>query len=260
MNRNPNKIGDPGAGEPGNQVRGAGKELHALVGEAMVGRITPEVIHDINNQLTGILGYAELLLMKRVEDPGIKNGLKNILLAAEKSKGLLDNLLVLAHQESSLSSLNNVNLLLSKTLELRSCALRHRQIDYQLELATTMPTILLDGAKFHKTLLTLIMKAEENLENLEYGKILILKTMFDPQGNRITVTIRDNNSRILVDRKVSLPEMTGETFSTDLAIQLGLEDACRWIGTLGGSIKLENKKGEGTIFSISFPAEIPPEA
>ena len=68
----------------------------------MIGKITPEVIHDINNHLTGILGYAELLSMKKIEDESIKNGLKNISFSAEKCKNLLANILSLSRQESSL--------------------------------------------------------------------------------------------------------------------------------------------------------------
>ncbi len=61
---------------------------------AMIGKITPEVIHDINNYLTGILGYAELLSMKKIEDESIKNGLKTISFSAEKCKNLLSNIIV----------------------------------------------------------------------------------------------------------------------------------------------------------------------
>ena len=61
----------------------------------MIGKITPEVIHDINNHLTGILGYAELLSMKKIEDESIKKGLKNISFSAEKCKDIAGQYLVL---------------------------------------------------------------------------------------------------------------------------------------------------------------------
>ena len=261
MVRQPHDTGEPkpkdvlGPAEAGNiELDPEEEELQKLAFQAMVGRITPEVVHDINNQLTGILGYAELLMMKKIDDPGIRNGLKNILLAAEKSKGLLDNLLVLAHGETSLTTLNNVNLLLGKTIELRSCALRHRQIEYSLKLDKTVPSILLDGALFHKTVLALIMKAEEMLEPFEYGKTLILETLFNPRCREVIINIRDNNTGISADHFVTLCELKGEELSADLAIRLGLIDACRWIKSLGGSIDIECLKERGTTLSIHFPA------
>jgi two-component system, NtrC family, sensor kinase len=249
MNQNPKATADSFDSFPFEE------QLHDLAALAMVGRITPEVIHDINNQLTGILGYAELLMMKKIEDPGILNGLKNILLSAEKCKVLLDNLLVLSRQEATRISLVNVNEVIEKTLELTSCALRHRQIECVKELGKDIPSILLDVAILQKIVLNLIVKAEEALEHLPRERKLFVETAFIPQDQELIIKVSDNVSGTPAERRSSLSERDHEDLSQDLGIKLGLIDATRWINDLGGSIEVEGVEGKGTTFTIHWPVK-----
>jgi two-component system NtrC family sensor kinase len=262
MNQHLTKVVDPDmsgssekseSGQPGLFFKE--KPLYELALLGMIGRITPEVVHDINNLMTGILGYAELLLMKKIEDPSIRNGLKNILLSAEKTKGLLDNLLILSHQDSPSLSLVNINDLLGKVLDMRSCALRHRQIEVVRELDKDIPTIALDGPKFQKAILSLIFKSEEILEKQSPEKELRLETSYIPQKREILIRISDN----FIDTPLNALLYLGETdqghLSPDLGISLGLEEAGRWIGSLGGAIEFQSQTGKGTTFSVHLPVK-----
>ncbi len=161
---------DPVCSDP-SQFQKSFDRLSAL---AMIGRITPEVIHDINNHLTGILGYAELLSMKKIEDESIKNGLKNITFSAEKCKVLLANLLSLSRQESAFVRFGDVNEIIEKTIDLRRCALRHQQIEVVMDLRNKIPTIAVDVVKLQKIFLNLMFKAEEALEQRVEGRKIVI--------------------------------------------------------------------------------------
>jgi two-component system, NtrC family, sensor kinase len=226
--------------------------LNAL---AMIGWITPEVIHDINNHLTGILGYAELLSMKKIEDESIKNGLKNITFSAEKCKNLLANVLSLSRQESAAVHFGDVNEIIEKTIDLRRCALRHQQIEMVRDLRNKIPGIAVDAVKLQKVFLNLIFKAEEALEQRADGRKIVFKTNFDSLNHTVVITISANGFGMSPDRLAPIFELFPADESTEWENGIAIKEAMHWISQLGGTLKIEPIKGEGPVFEILLPVK-----
>jgi two-component system NtrC family sensor kinase len=222
---------------------------------AMIGKITPEVIHDINNYLTGILGYAELLLMKKIEDESIKNGLKTISSSAEKCKNLLSNILSLSRQESTLDLLGDVKETIEKTIELRRCALRHQQIELALDLGDKIPVLAVGGVNLQRALLNLMFKAEEALEQRPEGRKIVIKTIFDSLENNIVITISANGFGMSPDPLDRIFELFPAEESKEPENGIALKEAMRWIGEMGGTIKIETAKAEGPVFVVRLPVK-----
>jgi K+-sensing histidine kinase KdpD len=222
---------------------------------AMIGKIIPEVIHDINNYLTGILGYAELLSMKKIEDESIKNGLKNITFSAEQCKDLLANILSLSRQETSTVHLGDVNEVIEKTIELRKCALRHQEIEVVRALETKIPVVSVDGNKLQKALFYLIFKAEEILAHRPEGRKLFFKTHFDSPNQTISITIRANGFGMSPDCLAHFFEWYPAAESEDPGTAIGLKEAKQWIDDLGGTVQLDSVEGEGPSFVIHLPVK-----
>ncbi len=221
--------------------------------QAMIGRITPEVIHDINNHLTGILGYSELLSMKKIEDESIKNGLKNITFSAEKCKDLLANILTLSRQNSSVVHFGDVNEVIEKTIELRKCAFRHQQIEIIKDLRNPIPSIAVDGVKLQKVFLNLIFKAEEALEHRHEGRKIGFTTNFDSQHPTIKITISANGLGVPPDPQVYIPGLFSSDESMEKEHGIGFKEAKQWIGEMGGKLKVETVQGEGPVFVVLLP-------
>ncbi|MBI5606391.1 MAG: HAMP domain-containing histidine kinase [Deltaproteobacteria bacterium] len=228
------------------------QELIRLGTLIMIGRITPEVIHDINNQLTGILGYAELLSMKKVEDPSIKNGLKSIYLSAERCKDLLANLLSFSRQENSLISLADVNEVIEKTIELRSCGLRHQQIGIMKDLGSDIPVIPMDVNQLQRLIMHLVFIAEEALGHRSQEKKIFMHTVFSPQNQAVTIKIKQNGAFISGDLFLQSNLLTG---SADLEIGFSIVEIRQLLNELKGSIEIENVEGEGSAFVIHLPVK-----
>ena len=214
------------------------KEIHNQI---LIGRITPEVIHDINNQLTGILGYAELLSMKKINDQSILNGLANITLSAERCKNLLANVLSLARQSSSLINLTDLNGVIDKTIDLRSCAWRHQQIEISKELARGLSCISINMAALQKIILHLIFAAEAALEELPENRRLYLQTAMFSE-NQALIAIRFNALKFSPD-------------PIDRKSGLDLNSIEYWIHQLGGEFKVESTGKQGIGFLILLPVK-----
>ena len=231
------------------------KHFDRLSALAMIGKITPEVIHDINNHLTGILGYAELLSMKKIEDESIKNGLKIISFSAEKCKVLLANVLSLSSQESSAVRFGGVNEIIENTIELRNCALRHQQIEMVRDLGNQIPTVAVDGVKLQKAFLNLMFKAEEALEHRPEGRKIVFKTTFDSRNHTVVITISTNGFGMFPDPLAPIFELFPADESMDPENGIALREALRWIGELGGTLIIEPVKGEGPVFVVLLPVK-----
>ena len=235
----------PAETDPFEKLRSASNDFF------LIGKLTPEVVHDINNFLTGILGYAELLSMKPGQDQGLKKGLQNIYISAEKCKELLSNLIGLVRQERSLPAQININEAVEKTLLLRNCALRHKQILVTKSLGNNLPGIPTKDSKLEKALLVLIFQAEEVLGKLEKGKKINFETALDDSGTlliRLDILGAEGVDSTLLKRQEAAIDPPNESL-----FGVGLKEAEDWIGAMGGSLKLEEMAEEGFSFVIRFP-------
>ncbi len=228
------------------------KQLSQYSELIMIGRLTPEVVHDINNYLTGILGYAELLSMKKIEDETIKNGLKNIYLSAEKCRDLLASLISLSRPESAMTRLGSLNEAIEKTLILRSCALRHKQIKVIKELGDNIPAVPLQGNKLEKILLSLIFYAEEVLEQEEKEKQLIFKTVFH-SPEEVLIVLAFKGSKELFIALSDLLASGPAAGKKDLSIGFDLKEVKQWLSELGASLDLQKEGEEGLSLLIRWP-------
>jgi signal transduction histidine kinase len=231
------------------------KYFDRLSALAMIGKITPEVIHDINNYLTAILGYAELLSMKMIEDESIKNGLKNISFSAEKCKILLANILSLSRQEPSLVRFGDVNEIIERTIDLRRCALRHQQIELAIDLGNKIPSLAVDGVNLQKALLNLMFKAEEALEQRPEGRKITFKSLFDSLKNTVVITISANGFGMSRDHLARIFELFPTEEPMEPENGFTLQEARQWISAMEGSLIIEPKTGEGPVFEVLLPVK-----
>jgi signal transduction histidine kinase len=221
---------------------------------ALIGKITPEVIHDINNLLTGILGYSELLAMKTTEDEGLKKGLNTISFSAEKCKVLLGRILSLSRPEGAVR-FGDVNEWLEETLDLRRCALRHQQIEVVKEFSTPLPVISADGICLQKAVLYLIFIAEEALTGRAEGRKILLKTVFEPQNQTISIELSANAGSMDFIDLSSLHQNRFEAEIREKEKLYGIMEAKHWIEKMGGTLNLETDRSEGPFFSIRLPVK-----
>jgi|GEM_PF-4723478 len=227
--------------------------LSKLCGPLLVGKLTPEVVHDINNLLTGILGYAELLNMKPIQDEGVKKGLETISFSAEKCKVLLGRMAALAREESPPVPLGDLHAALEEALELRRCAFRHQQIEVVKDPASNLPPLTLDGLRLQKILLWLFLAAEEALGGREEGRRITIQSRFEPEKGCVSILLIANGFGVNLSawRRLLTPE--GPLTAEDLDGPFWLRQVGLWVEELGGTVELRMEEGEGPIFDLCFP-------
>jgi PAS domain S-box-containing protein len=219
---------------------------------ASIGLMVSGVAHEINNPLTGTIAYTELLAMKTT-DEGVRAELKKILDSAERCKKIVDNLMTFSRQKTPSKSLESVNDIIDRAVDLQSYALRSNGIEVVREY-DAQPTVFVDAQQVQQVVLNLLVNAEQAImgARTEHGRIRIV-TRCDRSSRRVTLTIADNGPGIphQLASKIFDPFFT--TKPVGVGSGLGLSIAHGIIAEHGGTIGFENLADGGVAFTIELP-------
>ncbi|MEW6417002.1 MAG: ATP-binding protein [Nitrospirota bacterium] len=222
---------------------------------ASLGLLVSGVVHEINNPLTGIITYTELLMMK-VMNEEIKRDLKKILNSAERCKKIIENLLTFSRERTPSKSLESINDLIDRTIDLRIYWLRKNNIEIVKEYGE-IPTILVDSQQLQLTILNIILNAEQaiGLQNTDNGMITF-KTSFDKENQKLIIKISDNGPGIPQDiiSKIFDPFFTTKPAGTGTGLGLSISHGI--IAEHGGNIGAESSEGKGATFFIELPQKM----
>ncbi len=232
-----------------------------------IGTLAAGVAHDLNNVLSGIVSYPELLLLEMPLDSPIREPIENIQKAGQKAAAIVTDLLTLARRGVKMNevvSLNDIVLDFLKSPEYTTLKSFHDRIDVETHLSRDLLNIM--GSPFHlsKTLMNLVSNAAEAMP--EGGKISISTANrtadssirgYDQieAGDYVTLTVSDFGVGISPEDR----ERIFEPFYSKKVMGrsgTGLGMAVVW-GTVkdhGGHIDLESTVGKGTAFTLYFPA------
>jgi PAS domain S-box-containing protein len=238
-----------------------GEKMEAL------GRLAGGVAHDLNNVLTGIVAYPDLLLLKMTAEDPLRKKVLAIKKSGEKAASIVEDLLSLSRRGVNRFAPVNVNKVVKDVLEspeIEKLHIYHSNIQFKFTEDDTTPSI--SGAEFQisKVLVNLLTNAAESMEG---GGSIFVSTKFESSKNR---TIRFNNIPegdytvlSVTDEGVGISKEDQkrifEPFFTSKSMGrsgTGLGMAVVW-GTVkdhDGFIELTSKVGTGTTFDLYFPA------
>jgi PAS domain S-box-containing protein len=226
-------------------------QIYHLDKLSSLGTLTSGVAHEINNPLTGIIGYAEMLLMKDADEKTRKY-LKNIYDSAIRCKRIVENMLTFSRQTPAQKSIESINDILNKTIELHEYWLKTTNIEI-VKIYDEVPSISIDRQQIQQVILNLIINAEYAIEEAEKRGKLELKTEYDRSSESVSIIISDNGIGIEPDtiQKIFDPFFT--TKPVNKGTGLGLSIAHGIIAEQGGNIEAESTIGKGSSFIIRIP-------
>jgi len=219
---------------------------------AITGELAAGMAHELNNPLTGVIGYAQLLMARPDLPADVKSDLSKIHNEGQRAARIVRNLLAFSRQAQPKKRLVDINELVQKTLELRSYELAARGIEVEMKLCPEMPRILVDYNQIQQVVLNIIINAEQALSRLNHhGKIAIETGL---KEGYVVIAISDNGAGIPEDisDKVFQPFFTTKGVGEGSGLGLSV---CHGIVTAhGGKIHFQSKAGHGTTFFVELPA------
>ena len=222
---------------------------------ASIGLLVSGVAHEINNPLTGTIAYTELLSMK-VTDETVKQELRKILDSAERCKKIVDNLLTFSRQRSPSKSLESINDIIDRAIDLRNYWLRSNNIEVirDYDRATT---VLVDSQQIQQVVLNILLNAEQAITGagIKHGRITFT-TRLEKDRRMVIIAVLNNGPAIpqRILQKIFDPFFT--TKPVGVGTGLGLSISHGIITEHGGTIRVENREGEGVQFTLELPTGI----
>ncbi len=159
---------------------------------AALGQLVSGIAHELNNPLTAIMGYAQLMLGHGLNPAQLSEASK-VYHEAERARRIVKNLLYFARENRSEQVRVDVNEIVERTLALRSYELRVENIVIDLDLARDLPKTMADPYQLQQVVLNLVINAEQSLlEGRGQGHIRIRTE--PPVSGRQAVWSQPNSS------------------------------------------------------------------
>lgn len=213
-----------------------------------LGILTSGVAHEINNPLTGIIGYTEMMLMKS-EDKTTEKYLRKVYDSAIRCKSIVANMLTFSRQTPAQKGVEDINDIIDKTIELHEYWLKSTNIEIVKNYGKT-PFASVDRQQMQQVILNLLINAEHAISDTDRRGKIEITTCFDSKSNNTVIEISDNGKGIPQD---ILPKIFDPFFTTkpvNKGTGLGLSIAHGIIAEQGGTIEAKSRPGEGTSFII----------
>lgn len=215
-----------------------------------IGQLVAGVAHELNNPLTSIIGFSDLLLQKEVP-PIIESDLRIINDEAKRSAAIVNNLLTFSRQQSREKSKIDINQPINAVLQLRCHQLAVNNIQLISNLSTRLPKVLANDAELRQVFLNLIVNAEQAMSDANQRGILTINT--EQNGSFIRASISDNGPGISRENLTHLFTPFFTTKEPGKGTGLGLSISQGIITEHGGKIWVESELSKGATFAVELP-------
>lgn len=223
---------------------------------ASIGQLTSGVAHELNNPLTTVIGFSELLL-KRDLPEDIKGDLETIGREAKRTAEIVRNLLTFARMHPQEKKATDINENILNVLKLRTYEHNVSNIQAITRLDPDLPKITGNGFQLQQVFLNIIINAEFfMLDAHKKGTLTIT-----------TERIRDFARISFADDGPGIPEKDIPSLFTPFfttkdvgkGTGLGLSICYGIVTEHGGRIWAESEPGQGAVFNIELPLPGPKE-
>jgi two-component system NtrC family sensor kinase len=216
---------------------------------AAVGQLISGVAHELNNPLTAILGYSQLLTSCGQIGPQGLEYSEKLYKQAQRTHRIVQNLLSFSRQHKPERVPVRLNQVLEDTLALRDYDLRMSNIRLHLDLATELPSAMADPHQLQQVFLNLVNNAVDAILEASANGDLWVRTAHE--NGKFVVEFVDSGSGVKDASRVFDPFYT--TKPVGKGTGLGLSICYGIITEHGGQIRVRNAPGKGACFTIELP-------
>ena len=217
---------------------------------ALIGQLSANVAHELNNPLQGIVTYSHLLLERLPCEDSTTASIRKIVAQADRCREIIRGLLDFSRQRKPDKTVCSLNSVLLDCLSLVENQASFHNITIEKDLQADLPTAVIDPSQIERVIMNMIINASEAMEA---GGILRIATRHDPRLHQIEVEFSDTGHGIPQEHidKIFDPFFTtkdvGHGTGLGLAISYGI------VREHHGTISVESEVGKGTTFLIRLP-------
>jgi len=219
----------------------------------VLGQLAAAVAHELNNPLSGVLSFSQILLKEMNPDLPYVEDLKNIEHAALRCKKIVEDLLAFARKpETGPHEPVGLGEVIDQTLSLLRPKLEAKATRVDVELPSSLPKLPIHPDPLHQILVNLISNAQDALE--EDGVLKLKARQAKEKGRKyVLLSVRDTGPGIPQRNMKKIFEPFFTTKGPGEGTGLGLSICRRLMESFGGSIEVSSSTAKGTTFLLKFP-------
>ncbi len=232
-------------------LRRAQEQLMQSEKMSAIGQLISGVTHELNNPLSGIIGYAQMLQNSDVGSKE-KRDLGKIYSEAIRCQKIVQNLLGFARRHAPEKSLASLNQVIESVLELRSYQLQVDDVEVERRYDPDLPETMLDVHQLQQVVLNVVNNAHQAMmEIMTRSRRLTVAT--EISAGRVRARITDTGPGIPKNRLARIFDSFFTTKTAGKGTGLGLSLSRAIMDDHQGTIEAESQLGEGTTFLIELP-------
>lgn len=217
---------------------------------AALGQLVAGVAHELNNPLTGIMGYADLLA-EEVEGEKLGKRVQKLGNEARRMKRIVDGLLRFARQNNPAARAAEFEPALQDVIQLREYHLRKFNIELDVKIEEELPRIAIGEDELKQVLLNILNNAIDAVEESAKRSIRITAKR---AGDRVSISFDDSGPGFADSNRAFDPFYTtkpvGKGTGLGLSICYGIVQEC------GGEILVSNRQPFGAHVLLEFPSTV----
>jgi len=217
-----------------------------------VGQLISGVAHELNNPLTAILGYAQLLESEGLSERAAEF-VSKLFKQAQRTHRVVQNLLSFARQRKPQKQQVDVGKVLDETLALRDYDLKVNNIQLERKIEPGLPAVVADPHQLEQVFLNIINNAVDAMLDAGHGGVL--RVYVYANDGHVHAEFHDSGAGIKEPNRIFEPFYT--TKNVGKGTGLGLSICYGIIKEHSGEISARNRDDGGAIIEVRLPAAEP---
>ncbi len=217
---------------------------------ASVGELAAGIAHELNNPLTSVIGFSQLLLGRDTPDD-VKKDIEVVYSEAQRAAGVVKNLLTFARKHMPVKQLVNINSIIEKVLALRAYEQRVSNIQVITHLTSELPEVMADYFQLQQVYLNIVINAEYFMIEAHHRGTLVITT--ERVRNTIMTSFADDGPGIAEENLGHVFDPFFTTKEVGRGTGLGLSICHGIVVEHGGRVYTKSKLGDGATFIVELP-------
>jgi len=219
-----------------------------------IGEFVAGVTHELNNPLTSVIGFAELM-QQTTKDDKQRRQIDIIAREAHRCQKIVASLLSFSRQHKIERKLINVNDVVDSAIDILQYQLRTSNIQVERRLTPVLPPVLADEHQLQQVIINLLNNARQALDGHSVNARIRIVTLVKDQ--QVEIAIQDNGPGISPENLSKLFTPFFTTKEVGKGTGLGLSLCYGILQEHGGNITAHSEPGEGATFVMILPAAAP---
>jgi two-component system NtrC family sensor kinase len=233
------------------RLRKAEEQLMQSDKLSAIGQLISGVAHELNNPLSGVMGFTQLLQAAET-NPKARQNLDRVYNEAVRCQKIVQNLLSFARRHAPEKSARSLNEVIDSVLDLRSYQLQVDDIEVDRRYDPDLPQTMLDFHQLQQVILNLVNNAHQAMMATS-GRPRRLTIVTERRGDLLCAAFSDTGPGISQDRMSRIFEPFFTTKEPGKGTGLGLSVSLGIIKNHQGGMSVDSAVGKGTTFRFELP-------